>query len=215
MKRRCERLRERAWRDGLDSRADHAWRIHCNSCPQCRTDLFLFDTLHRQATYERQHLGQAELKRLVLAARRQYAPTPKTVSLNVWALRAASLVAAFMLFALLREHHTGTTTAARPTPAPTGAAVVPLSAGQHQQPDVANLQQTVPAALPSPHSEALAWPASSSGETIETRLQELRSRIGTRRQGLLDLLESDLGEDERSREDVWDGRLLESVSALA
>ena len=93
MKPKCEQIRERAFRDGLDSPAAAEWRAHCRSCPDCRTELFILDNLERQAAESRQHLGREEVAKLLETARRRERAAAPELRVGLGALRAACFLA--------------------------------------------------------------------------------------------------------------------------
>lgn len=214
MKRRCEELRGKAWRDGPQNRSYQVWRIHARSCPDCRTDLYLLETLQRQAVVERRHLGQTELSNLVRTAsvqRSQVQQAPVAVVWG-WSLRAFAFCAIVVLLATvayrrgtglnrLRVREAGDSSLARHVAT---SAVMPSAQNQARQLE-ANSSQLTP-------DEILSWPAGPPGGPIEKRLYRLRQRIEDHRDALLELLEHDV--DERDGQDVWDVSLA-CVSALA
>jgi len=213
MKPRCDELRERGWRDGLRSRSYHVWRIHARSCPDCRTDFYLLETLQRQAANEKRHLGQTELRNLVHAAHQQWqqAEVTRSGAFWGWSLRAlASSAIVALLVAAVYRHGTG------PQP---GVARQP----QHGTNRHAVASPALPAASQRPGSmeaasahkaphDILIWPAPPPGGPIEDRLYRLRRRIEHQCDALLELLDDDV--DQGDRQDVWDVSLI-SVAALA
>jgi hypothetical protein len=186
----------------MDSPAAAAWRAHCQSCPDCRTEQFLLDTLQRQAQSERQHLGQRELAELLAAARQCQERRRRVAPAKAWAWRLASVC----LLATI-TWHLGRTFTPRPSPAPAylsfageapGAASgnygVPLySAGSAH--DGAVRQGTNPA-LPAPLPDLVP------GQFVQDLLLNLRDEMDERRQELIELQDRDAGGWER--DDAWE-----------
>lgn len=189
MNRNCDKLRERALQAGMESAEAAAWRIHCRHCPDCRTELFLLETLQRQARCERQHLGKRELSELLEVARRSYDRRRRTAPVKAWLWRAASVC----LLAGVAWH------AGRlgrpPVPAEGAGANLTFLAAS---PDAAYGNYGVPlAAAGSDHDRALRTlssppqpaplPGIVPGQFVHDLLLNLRDEIEQRRQELLDL----------------------------
>ena len=213
MRSRCEQLRERALNEGLGSRSALAWRVHCRSCANCRTELYVLETLERQAVQERRHIGRRELADLLRVAQDRQAAKPPQ-SLN-WVLRFACVGLFIMVATELHRQRRGAGqlssaslhVASPAASAPSeqyAAAALPTSPAS---PAV----QTVPAAPGTP-TAAVAGPPQLGNGMLEQRIYELRRRVRNRRRTLLDLMEQDLGDG--IRDDVWD-RPLPWAAALA
>lgn len=180
MKPNCDEIRERAFRDGLDSRAAAEWRAHCRSCPDCRTELFILENLERQAVEERQHLGRDEVAKLLASARsyqRERAPN----RVLVWGLRAACVSALLLLAAALLPGEFGggmrhRLEAMLEADTPAGG-----KAPQALRPAAALPSEPVPAAVTAPQEE------------LDRQMRGLRRGLDRRRQSLERLLERDFG----------------------
>lgn len=205
MRRTCEELREAALDGGLSSKASLAWRKHARSCPCCRTELHILDTLQRQALDERHHLGRREVAALLRSAQEDRAVRHPLAAVWTWSLRLACLCLVFLVLAELRPGG-GRSAHARadgaPAPGPTlAASALPAAKDSHA---LSPAERTA--------SETMAWPVPPEDNGISKRLRELRRRIESRHGTLLELIERDLGD--RSRLDVWD-YTLSSESAAA
>lgn len=192
MRSRCDKLRDVALRDGIDSPKGSAWRIHCRSCESCRTELYILETLQRQAVQERTHLGRREMAVLLEQVRHRQPDRGRAPLLRTWAFRLACLWAATACVAFLSTHTdsfgptNGNRSDATARQARSG---VSLTASGHPalgQPD--GKEQSV--ALP--------------GTALDSRLQQLRRRVMLRRQSLHQLIEDEFNLDDTFRKDVWD-----------
>jgi len=180
MKPNCDEIRERAFRDGLDSRAAAEWRAHCRSCPDCRTELFLLENLERQAIAERQHLGRDEVAKLLASARSyQRERTPNRVL--VWGLRAACVSALLLVATALLPGEFGSGMRQRLEALLEAETPAPAAPRQAARPAPSLPTQPVPAAVTAPDEE------------LERQLRGLRRGLDHRRQSLERLLERDFG----------------------
>jgi len=198
----CEKLREQALNEGLNGKAALAWRVHCRTCPDCRTELYVLETLQRQAVRERQdyHLSRREVAALLETAR-EYSRHRSPLALAwTWSLRLACAVFAVLMAA---QFFSGSPDAAAPhrssfvVQAPAEATLAAPTAATPRSPPV-------PAARAVPLSRILPWPEALPIGTVEWRLQTLRRQVSVRREALLELMDRDLGE--RRRQNVWDDR---------
>ena len=204
MKRRCDQLRERALRAGLGSAEASAWREHCRSCPDCRTEQFLLETLQRQAQSQRQHLGRRELNELLAAARRCQERRRRAAPLRAWIRRAASVcllaTATWHFGRMLRPAATAATAPLALTLAMDGLGpvsgnyLVPLSPGGMDSDGA--LTAGARNALPRP------LPALAPGHFVQDLLLDLRDEMDARRQELIRLQDRDAGGWER--DDAWE-----------
>ncbi len=180
MKPNCDEIRERAFRDGLDSRAAAEWRAHCRSCPDCRTELFILENLERQAIEERQHLGRDEVAKLLASARvyqRERAPN----RVLAWGLRAACVSALLLVAAALVPGEFGSGMRHR-LEALLEADSPPVGRPPQAIRPAASLPGTpVPAAVTAPQEE------------LDRQMHGLRRCLDRRRQSLERLLERDFG----------------------
>lgn len=195
MNSRCDRLRERALSDGLDSRASLAWRVHCRSCENCRTELFILETLERQAVSERNHLGRREVALLMARVRELNETKRPASSFWVWGVRAASVAAIVFVVGILPRPNTVD------FPGMEGALA---SAGRQQATAAVTPSSSIeaPAGVTGAASGAAAASALPPGTSCQRRIRELRQRINARRDNLLKLLEHELGDS--CDQDVWD-----------
>jgi len=210
MSRRCNDLREKALARGFDSRDAHAWRIHCRSCPGCRTELYLLETLQRQAQNERRHLPRREVAELLEQARDRFPRNPRAASAWAWTFRFACFAVVFLIVAHMQRRN------AWNGGHPQASALPDLGeASGTNQADVAQLHASGSA----PGKQQLATaptaqplPVSPLEETFDEKLRQMRLRINSRRDRIMELLDCDLGE--RGSDDAWNASLW-SVTELA
>lgn len=183
MKPKCDEIRERAFRDGLDSPAAAEWRAHCRSCQDCRTELFILENLERQACQDRQHLGREEVEKL-LATARSYKRERRSNPVLVWGLRAACAAALLLVgaglfpgeFAANLRHNMQAWLQGENNPSPQAGSVAVAKAGNPTLPT-----EPVPAAVTAPTEE------------LDRQLETLRHGLERRRHSLERLLERDFG----------------------
>ena len=205
MRRKCEELRDRALCEGLSSRSALAWRTHCRDCPSCRTELFVLQTLQRQAVSERCHLGRREMLSLLRTARTQRRRRKPVEVVWTWSLRLACLVMVLLVAAEFNRA-SGRNSANRRngprTPLARRAATMAMTSSAADSASPASAANIASLERETISAEALAWPSSRRNRGVTSRLCDLRRRVDTQRERLLELLERDLGD--RSRRDVWD-----------
>ncbi|MCK5804909.1 MAG: hypothetical protein KAI66_18880 [Lentisphaeria bacterium] len=172
MQSRCEQLRERTLRDGLDSTSAQVWRIHARSCEACRTELFIIESLKSQSLEDKQHIARTDYEVLLKVAEEHCAGRRKRSEranpLLIWSLRVACVCLVASIAARLMQGNPELETMG----APAGSAHV---AG------------TVLAAP--------AEPPEMSDEQLYDSLQKLRSRTTWRRQAVEELIDEDTEED--------------------
>jgi len=196
MNRRCDRLREQALSGGLDSRAGLAWRIHCRSCEDCRTELFILETLERQALSERNHLGRREVAVLMARVQELNEARRPVSAFWTWGVRAASVAAVIFVIGILPRSNTVD------FPGMEGA----LASVGRQQSACAAAPSSSPTEVSAGVTGVVPGTAASSalspGTSCQRRIRNLRRRIDARRENLLKLLEHELGDS--LDQDVWD-----------
>ena len=191
MRSRCDKLRELALRDGIESSRGSAWRLHCRSCENCRTELYILETLQRQAVQERTHLGRREVAVLLEQVRHHQAGKDRPPPFRTWAFRLACLwaAAACVAFFSSRTDSFGPDTGGGP-----GAAASGDRSG-------VSLAVARPAfSQPAGEEQSIASPGSS----LDSRLRQLRRRVMHRRESLQQLMDDEFDLDDTFREDVWD-----------
>lgn len=208
MSRRCNDLRQKALCEGFDSRAAHAWRIHCRSCPDCRTELHLLATLQRQAQNERRHLPRHEVAELLEQARNRFPRKTRVASAWTWTFRFACFAVMFLLVAHMQRRSAWSSGHSQ-------ASALPDETSNANQTKVAQLHASGGGAgkqqlAAGPAAESL--PVSPLEETFDERLRQMRLRIDSRRDKILELLDRDLGE--RGSDDAWNASLW-SIAELA
>ena len=198
MRSRCDKLREQALTDGLNTKKGSVWRIHCRSCEDCRTELYILETLQRQTIRERTHLGRREVAVLLEQVRQHQAAEKRGPLVWTWAFRLACVWAAVVGAAFLSNHlddsgprgQAGLSSPRFPGNSGVSLAVNATHEGSGH----------TPLGQPGVEAHSLASPRSS----LDSRLRQLRRRIMDRRESLHQLIEDEFHLDDTFREDVWD-----------
>jgi hypothetical protein len=105
MSRKCDILRERAMRGGEGSTAESAWKRHGRECPDCRAEIYVLETLKRQALNERMHLPRKDMAMLVDVVRQHYRPLRESRDgflHATWSLSWKAAALALLVFSLLQ-----------------------------------------------------------------------------------------------------------------
>ncbi len=201
MSKRCEQLRNNALRDGLDSHAGLAWRVHCRSCQACRTELYILETLQRQARNERSHLGRDELDRLLHQVREVQATRRRGSRIKRVTVQLAGLAVALLLLAMIpgAGKDKGASGSWLQTPAAkTGGSGQIALAGTPSRAGLAKNQ-----AAAEPEAPKLRF-------GCEHRIIQLRRQLNRRREWLQKQLEHELGgsSDDQGAYDAADAALV-------
>lgn len=187
MSKGCDELRDAALANGLESREGLAWRVHCRGCAKCREELFILETLQRQARDERRHLGRREVETLLQQVRTYQGRDRRPSPVWAWTWRLACLWIVFAAAALVHR-------SLREEPRPSLAAGAPGDRVALAAPG---------AALGAPGTEITpAAAAAGAARPVGERIREVRQRVTTRKAQVLRLIDGDLGEP--GRQDVWD-----------
>ena len=195
MRSRCKEIREQALDRGFNGVEALSWRIHSRSCPDCRTELYLLETLQQQAADRRYHLGRNEVAELFQAVREQQpAPSPLAFSWT-WTLRLACLCLIFMVFAEFFRTEPEPSEVLRALPQTDGAGAS-LEPAEY----ATDTSGTEEPATPDVGQRPDVFP----GAGLDQRLHDLRRCVDARRASLLQLIQQDLGE--RSPEDALDDK---------
>ena len=72
MNRKCEQLRTRAMEHGEGSEEYTAWVRHCRHCSDCRSELFILETLREDAEGARVRLPREKVAQMAMMARARY-----------------------------------------------------------------------------------------------------------------------------------------------
>ncbi len=185
MSRRCDKLRESALNDGMASPAARLWRSHARSCSDCRTELFVLDTLQRQALEQRQHIGRRETAMLLQTAQHQFESKHYSrKALFAWPLRVAFLITFFFAVGHFQNQFFDSNTTKHVSDFP-----------------MLHSTSTASAEVAEPgHSlEILLHESSQHGSasgTVDQKLADLRERLGARRDFLLEIIENELDTSE-------------------
>jgi len=168
MQSRCEQLRERTLRDGLDSMSAQVWRIHARSCEACRTELFVIESLKSQSLADKQHIARADYEVLLKVAEEHCAGRRKRSEranpLLIWSLRVACVCLVASIATRLVQGNSQSERLSGPAkPAHVASTILSKS----------------------------AEPPEMSDEQLHDSLQELRLRTTRRRQAVEKMLEED------------------------
>ena len=112
MNRKCDQLRTRAMEHGEGSEEYTAWVLHCRHCSECRSELFILETLREDAEDEKVHLPREKVAQLAMMARARYGKRRNYRVLRmVWGFMWKTAALAAMVILLLnilpfeRHHH--------------------------------------------------------------------------------------------------------------
>ena len=111
MNRKCDQLRTRAMEHGESSEEYAAWVRHCRHCSDCRSELFILETLREDAEDEKVHLPREKVAQLAMMARARYGKRRKNRVLRtvwgfVWKTAAlAAMVVVLLQILPLERHH--------------------------------------------------------------------------------------------------------------
>lgn len=209
MKRRCNKLREKAVRNGLESRAGAAWRIHARSCKDCQTELFVLETLEKQAESQRRHLPRREVALLIEAARQAHTARRRRGWESAWSWSWRLALLGVMAVLLTRVQFGD----AKRRSANESAANEAVMLARMPDEASGNYGVSMPA-LSAIHERAvnrlvrpggaIYLPAVLPGRSVDRRIRRIRRHIDFRRNTLLEMIDRDLGEG--LRQDVWDFR---------
>ena len=110
MNRKCDHLRTRAMEHGEGSEEYAAWVLHCRHCSECRSELFILETLREDAEDEKVHLPREKVAQLAMMARARYGKRRKNRVLRtvwgfVWKTAALAAMVVVLLQILPLERH--------------------------------------------------------------------------------------------------------------
>ena len=110
MNRKCDHLRTRAMEHGEGSEEYAAWVLHCRHCSECRSELFILETLREDAEDEKVHLPREKVAQLAMMARARYGKRRKNRVLRtvwgfVWKTAALAAMVVVLLQVLPLERH--------------------------------------------------------------------------------------------------------------
>ena len=87
-----------------------AWVLHCRHCSECRSELFILETLREDAEDEKVHLPREKVAQLAMMARARYGKRRKSRVLRtvwgfVWKTAALAAMVVVLLQVLPLERH--------------------------------------------------------------------------------------------------------------
>ncbi|NMA47747.1 MAG: hypothetical protein GX945_14420 [Lentisphaerae bacterium] len=208
MSRKCDILREKAMRGGEGSPAEAAWKRHGRECPDCHAEIYVLDTLRRQALNERMHLPRKDMAMLVDVVRQQYRQPREERSgfwHTTWQLSWKAAALAVLVFSLLQvipgEWASNLARDDAPTAqfaaddilgeqnglmasADSGNYFVPLSAGVSEL-EMALLSATSP-------KDAACLPEVLPGQSIDRAIRQARKDVTQQRLKVMTRIERDM-----------------------
>ncbi len=184
MSNRCEQLRSKAIAAGLSSKDAMIWRVHCKSCENCRTELFILETLQRQSTEEHRHLPSGQVARLLREVKNRGIRSRRRSGLRI----AANVVFALFVTASAVAVLSGNSDAPLPT-----RTIVPQASGESATAGWRGSAAALFSQFPIRFSRNLNEPAKElpAADVVQEKLDSLRARVNMRREDLSDLCESD------------------------
>ena len=210
MNRKCEQLRTRAMEHGEGSEEYMAWVRHCRHCSDCRSELFILETLREDAEGERVRLPREKVAQMAMMARARYGKRRNYRVLRmVWGFVWKTAALAAMVILLLnilpfeRHHHMvesprmavhpygSRTQAARAAQADfqTLSANTDMNGFMALSPGEATYESRVEAAEGGEFRDmAVLLPS----QAFDNRIREVRRRIKQQREELNDLIDYDL-----------------------
>ncbi len=208
MSRKCDVLREKAMRGGEGSPAEAAWKRHSRECPDCHAEIYVLETLRRQALNERMHLPRKDMAMLVDVVRQQYhqpRDDRRGFWLTTWQLSWKAAALAVLVFSLLqvipgewatdlvRDDAVAAQLAADDVvgdqnslmaSADSGNYFVPLSAGVSEL-EMALLSATSP-------KDAATLPEVLPGQSIDRAIRQARQAVTQQRMKVMAQIERDM-----------------------
>jgi hypothetical protein len=197
MSQSCDKLREEAMRQGEGSAAEYAWIRHSRTCKNCQTELFVLETLRRQAANDRMHLPRKQIDMLMQTARQQYQPRKRPSFLSVaWGVtwKLAILAAcAFVLIEFIPQKWASASELQKiyiahqslPEPTEAGNYFLPVHPVGSRELEQAVICANTP-------QEACAMPELLPGQSVDRAIRELRSQVDLRRTAVLEQIDHDL-----------------------
>ena len=210
MNRKCEQLRTRAMEHGEGSEEYMAWVRHCRHCSDCRSELFILETLREDAEGVRVRLPREKVAQMAMMARARYGKRHKYRVLRmvwgfVWKTAALAAMVILLLNILPFERHHHMVESPRMAAHPYGSRTqVARAAEADFQALTANSDMNGFMALsPGEASYESRVEAAEGGEfmdmtlllpsqAFDNRIREVRLRIKHQREELNDLIDYDL-----------------------
>lgn len=211
MNRKCDQLRTRAMEHGEGSEEYAAWVRHCRHCSDCRSELFILETLREDAEDEKVHLPREKVAQLAMMARARYGKRRKNrVLRTVWgfvwktAALAAMVVVLLQILPLERHHqqvlesprmsmhpYVKRATLDRPaeSDAQTFAANADMNGFMPLSPGEASYEHRMEAAE---GGSFMDMPVLLPSQAFDNRIRKASIRIARQREELNDLIDHDL-----------------------
>jgi len=210
MNRKCEQLRTRAMEHGEGSEEYAAWVHHCRHCSDCRSELFILETLREDAEGARVRLPREKVAQMAMMARARYGKRRNYRVLRmvwgfVWKTAALAAMVILLLNILPFERHHHMVESPRMAAHPYGSRTQAARAAQADfqtlsantdmngfmalSPGEATYESRVEAAEGDEFRDmAVLLPS----QAFDNRIREIRRRIKQQREELNDLIDYDL-----------------------
>ena len=188
-----------------------AWVLHCRHCSECRSELFILETLREDAEDEKVHLPREKVAQLAMMARARYGKRRKNrVLRTVWgfvwktAALAAMVVVLLQILPLERHHqqvlesprmsmhpYVKRATLDRPaeSDAQTFAANADMNGFMPLSPGEASYEHRMEAAE---GGSFMDMPVLLPSQAFDNRIRKASIRIARQREELNDLIDHDL-----------------------
>ena len=188
-----------------------AWVLHCRHCSECRSELFILETLREDAEDEKVHLPREKVAQLAMMARARYGKRRKNRVLRtvwgfVWKTAAlAAMVVVLLQILPLERHHQQVLESPRMSMHPyVKRAPLARSAESDAQAFVANTDMN--GFMPLSPGEAsyehrmeaaeggsfMDMPVLLPSQAFDNRIRKASLRIARQREELNDLIDHDL-----------------------
>ena len=210
MNRKCDQLRTRAMEHGEGSEEYTAWVLHCRHCSECRSELFILETLREDAEDEKVHLPREKVAQLAMMARARYGKRRKhrvlrTVWGFVWKTAALAAMVVVLLQILPLERHQQVLESPRMAAQPyeKRASLARSADVEHKtfaaNPDMNGFMALSPGEASYEHRAEIAeggsfmdMPVLLPCQAFDNRIREAGLRIERQREELNDLIDHDL-----------------------
>ena len=210
MNHKCDQLRTRAMEHGEGSEEYAAWVLHCRHCSECRSELFILETLREDAEDEKVHLPREKVAQLAMMARARYGKRRKhrvlrTVWGFVWKTAALAAMVVVLLQILPLERHQQVLESPRMASQPyeKRASFARSADVEHKtfvaNPDMNGFMALSPGEASYEHRAEIAeggsfmdMPVLLPCQAFDNRIREAGLRIARQREELNDLIDHDL-----------------------
>lgn len=187
-----------------------AWVLHCRHCSECRSELFILETLREDAEDEKVHLPREKVAQLAMMARARYGKRRKNRVLRtvwgfVWKTAALAAMVVVLLQILPLERHQQVLESPRMSMHPY-VKRAPLARSAESDAQVFSANADMNGFMPLSPGEAsyehrmeaaeggsfMDMPVLLPSQAFDNRIREAALRIARQREELNDLIDHDL-----------------------